>query len=128
MKTMIVLTLAFSLGQQGGALRFDEQLVNLGELRSQLAHKHVFSFRNQGTESLTILTVEPSCGCLAPRLENLAYRPGEKGTLVIEVKPASQPEGPHSWFATVRYRSGAALHEARLQVKAVIRHEVRSPR
>lgn len=117
------LTLLF-LGQTGDNLRFVQPVVNLGELTSHQTRKHTFAFVNQGPGPLEILAVEPSCGCMVPSLARRVVAQGDRGELVLEVKPTSQPEGSHAWFAKVRYRASGQTHETRVNIQASIRHEV----
>ena len=51
------------------ALAFDQYLVDQGVVRSAGETRAVFAFANRSTGTVQITAVEPSCGCLAPRLE-----------------------------------------------------------
>ncbi len=108
----------------GEDLRFLAPLVNLGELRTYVPHKHRFEFVNQGSQALEIVKVEPSCGCMAVNLPRRIFQPGEKGELFLNVKPTNQLSGPYAWFAKVYYRSGQRESIVHLQVQATIRREV----
>jgi hypothetical protein len=105
-------------------LRFLHPAVNLGELRSHVVRQHRFEFVNQGREPVEILSVEPSCGCVAVKLERRLFQPGERGAIAVDIKPTNQANGPHSWFAKVAYRVGQRQETAHLQIEAVVRHEV----
>ena len=105
-------------------LRFLAPLVNLGELRTYVVRSHRFEFVNQGSLPLDIVQVEPSCGCMAVNLPKRRFQPGEKGELTLDVKPTSQLNGPHTWFAKVHYRSGERASIVHLQIQATIRRDV----
>ena len=108
----------------GEDLRFLEPLVNLGELRTYVVRSQRFEFFNQGSQPLDIVKVEPSCGCMAVNLPQRRFQPGEKGGLILNVKPTSQQSGPYTWFAKVHFRSGERESVVHLQVEATIRREV----
>ena len=42
-----------------------------------------YTFTNKGKESVSILSIKPSCGCVATNLEKFDYAPGEGGTIKI---------------------------------------------
>jgi hypothetical protein len=79
-----LLTLLSSLAIARADLSWDKQLQEfhvVPEDKSVIAH---FTFKNTGTESLTIKRVTTSCGCTSAKLEKNTYAPGETGD--IEVK------------------------------------------
>jgi len=115
---------SFCSTQPSDDLRFLAPAVNLGELRSHVVREHRFEFVNDGTQPLEIQGIDPSCGCMVASLPRRRYQPGEKGVLTVNVKPSSQPQGAHTWFAKVRYRSGDREETAHVQIQATIRHEV----
>ena len=53
-------------------------------LLTQATPKHRFAFANKGKETVTILEAKASCGCLAPRLSERRFKPGEEGNLELE--------------------------------------------
>jgi Protein of unknown function (DUF1573) len=122
----IFIALSFLQPQPPAAqdLRFPQPQVNLGELRSHVVRNHRFEFVNQGPETVEIVRVEPSCGCLAVKLDKRLFGPGERGGLSMDIRPTAQSTGPQSWFAKVVYRAGNRQETVHLQVQAVVRHEV----
>lgn len=105
-------------------LQCTASVVNKGEVRSGRPLAHRFPLRNGGGETVEILDVRPSCGCLAPKLEKRRLRPGESGGLLLQVNTLTQPAGVHSWRVTLAYKSGAIERELPLYVRARIVTEI----
>src|SRR5262249_25218092 len=105
---LVAVLIALGVGQYPARadLHCPEPRIDLGEVKSGKPLAHRFAFTNRGTESVEITEIRPSCGCLKPRCDKGAYRPGESGTLLFEVNTLTQPAGPHSWRVLIRYRSG----------------------
>jgi hypothetical protein len=105
-------------------LRFAAPQVDAGEVRTGRPLAHLFPFVNEGPEVVEITDLVPSCGCVTPRLPQRVYRPGEPGSLLLEVHTLSQPAGPHRWTVRVRYRRGAASGEVALEMIARVVTEI----
>jgi len=45
----------------------------------------VFNFKNSGSEVVTILEVHPDCRCIAVRLSQQQFKPGESGSLQVSI-------------------------------------------
>ena len=71
-----------------------------------MACTHRFEFTNTSRETIEILGVEPSRGCVAAKIAQRRISSGEKGTITLDIKPTTQATGPHSWYAKVIYRDG----------------------
>jgi hypothetical protein len=95
-----------------------------GEVRGGTALAHSFTLVNRGSAVIEITEVKPGCGCLRPTLERVRFAPGEQGALRIEVNTVTQPAGPNTWKATVRYREGGRDGELTLYVTARLTAEV----
>jgi Protein of unknown function (DUF1573) len=111
-------------GPVRGDLRFPTIAADLGEVRGSTPQRPCFEFVNDGPDPVEIVAVEPGCGCLAPQLDRRLLRPGEKGTLSVQLRTTGQANGPRSWHVQVRYRDGGAVKERLLTVAATIRNEV----
>jgi hypothetical protein len=101
-----------------------EPAAQLGELRAGMPLTHRFTFRNAGLADIEITDLRASCGCLKPQLASRRYRPGEEGSLVVEVNSLAQPAGPHQWRVVLAYREGNQERELALYVAAVIISEL----
>ena len=92
-------------GSDRPALVFDQYLVDLQTVRPD---PHVFAnfrFHNRGTSPVTIVDVEPSCGCLKPEFKRnqRAYAPGETGEFYLAVKTTRETPGPKDYYVKLRY-------------------------
>jgi hypothetical protein len=105
-------------------LRCVPAAVDLGEVRGGPSRQHRFDLINDGRTTIEIIDIERGCGCLTPRLERKSLGPGEKTSLVVELRTAGQPNGPRSWNLRLRYREGDTVREELLVVAATIRNEV----
>jgi hypothetical protein len=105
-------------------LRVAQPRVNVAEARMGLPLAHRFAFVNDGPQAVEITDIVPSCGCMTPRFEQRIYRPGETGSVLLEVHTLSQPPGPHTWNARLKYRNGSALQQIVLQFSAQLVAEI----
>src|SRR5262245_14184670 len=105
-------------------LRFSQPVIDAGEIKTGPAFSRRFALSNDGSETVQILDIRTSCGCMKPRWEKRLYQPGEQGEIPVDVNTLTQPPGPHNWPLIVTYRSGPVTHETILQVKATLVTEV----
>jgi hypothetical protein len=115
---------SFSLPLARADLTCPQSQVDLGEVKSGKPLAHCFAFVNRGPDAIEITEIRPSCGCLKPRCDKAAYRPGESGALLFEVNTLTQPAGPHAWRVLIRYRSGSREGELPLVLSARVVNEV----
>jgi len=101
-------------------LHCEQPAVQTGEVHSGASLSHRFALVNNGTETVEILDIQPSCGCLTPRVTRRVFAPGERGLVLLVMNAWSQDAGLQSWRASVRYREGHEDHELTLQVAATI--------
>jgi len=95
-------------------LAFRQYAVNLHEVAPTASLTAPFSFWNRGKGSLEITKLEPSCGCLAPRLlgNRKSYAPGAQGLFEVQVETAREAPGPHTYSIRVHYTAdGKPLEE-----------------
>lgn len=123
--TCLILALALACPASATAqLRFLQSTADLGELRGGPAYQHRFDFVNESTQPLEITDIRLGCGCLQPVLDKRLIGPGEKGTLLMNLRTLGQPNGVRNWQTQVRYRQAGKTQEAVLIVAAKIRNEV----
>src|SRR5438093_9263559 len=123
--TLLAFLALFVLNQMVRAeLRIAEPTVNLGEIRGGAPCQVSFLMVNAGPMPIDILEVNRGCGCLAPRLDKRHLEPGEKATLLMEVRTLGHPNGPHTWTADIRYRCGNLVREAPLALRAIVKNDV----
>lgn len=89
-------------------LAFRQYSVNLRETAPAARLVAPFAFWNRGETPLTITKLEPSCGCLAPRLlgNRKEYPPGVQGLFEVQVETARETPGPHTYSIRVHYTDG----------------------
>ena len=93
-------------GAPRASLAFEQYLVNLGSPPPRSEYVGRFSFRNIGAQPLTIRNLEPSCGCLNPRLEKREFAAGESGEFYLRVRAANEQPGPHEYTCKLTYDDG----------------------
>jgi hypothetical protein len=115
---LAILVLGLSVTAARADLRFAQPRVHVGEARTGMPLAHRFAFVNAGAEPVEITHIVSSCGCLTPRFEQRVYRPGDSGSVLVEIDTLSQSPGPHSWIARVQWRSPSISAETALQLTA----------
>jgi hypothetical protein len=127
----VVLLLCVLAGTPARAdLRFGQTQIEVGEVRSGAPLAQRFAFVNDGPAPVAITAVQPSCGCLTPRLEPAGtllphtYQPGEQGALLLEVNTLSQNQGVHTWHLVVRSETAGKPHGTELRVSGRVVTEV----
>src|SRR5262245_20794033 len=73
-----------------------------GQLNSGKTLVHRFSLVNRGSQVVQVNEVKPGCGCLKAGLDRKSFKPGETGTLTVEISTVTQPAGPNTWVVSVR--------------------------
>lgn len=121
---VVPLVLGWGSARARAELECPESVVDKGEVRSGLPLAHRFTVTNRGSEPVEVTDVNPSCGCLSPKLDRRNLPPGESGQLLLEINTLTQPAGINSWRVTLRYRSGADEHELPLYINARIVTEI----
>lgn len=101
------------------SLVFQQYLVNLREIEPTREATADFAFTNTGRRPVTITALEPSCGCLQPRLDKRTYAPGESGIFSTRIQTATEKPGPKEYTITVRY-SDPTPRETRLTFKVTL--------
>lgn len=105
-------------------LKFVTTIRERGEVRAGVPLKESFAFTNDGAESIKILEVRSTCGCLAPRVDKQEIAPGERGEVLVEVNTLSQPAGHHNWATRVRYQVNGTARETVLELIAKLTTDV----
>lgn len=85
------------------ALAFDQYMVNLREVAPSRIVGARFGFTNRGEHPVTITDLEPSCGCLKPRLAEKTYQPGESGEFLLPIETPNQKPGPNEYRLKIGY-------------------------
>ena len=121
---VVLLPLALVGSAARADLRFTQPAADVGDVRSGTPLTQRYEFVNEGPESVQIVNVRASCGCMKPDLNQRSFGPGEQGSLVVEVNTLSQPPGPNTWLVQVSYDAGGSQRDAVLQLKARLTCEI----
>lgn len=79
-----------TLKLSGPSLEVPKTQYNFGKVTEGVVVDHIFTFKNVGTEPLTIQEVKSSCGCTAALLSKKELKPGEEGELKVELNTANR--------------------------------------
>lgn len=69
----------------GALLYLPENQFNFGKVKEGTTVSHTFELVNKGTDVLNIKDVRTSCGCTAALVSSSELKPGEKGTLKVDL-------------------------------------------
>ena len=108
----------------GDDLVFSQPTVQCGTVYAGAPLTRRFTFQNQSSETIRITEVHTHCGCTTPKLAKLIYRPGETGTIELEVLTLTQPAGPHSFSAHIEYEAKGVAKEAEVELQALLVSEL----
>ena len=67
----------------GPRIEFEETEHDFGNVPQKSKFKHIFKFKNSGTEKLLSEDVRSACGCIATKPDKTEYLPGEEGTVTV---------------------------------------------
>ena len=113
-RTVILLLLASS--SAGQALQWQETTLVRSAVAKNEKIEATYSFTNNTTNTVRILSVTTSCGCTAGKPQKQEYVPGEKGSLLVSHDPEGRT-GTRSYRITVNTdESGRNADELTLQV------------
>jgi len=105
------------------ALVFDQYFVNLSEIHNSARVEALFHFKNCGKSPARITQLEPSCGCLNPKVEKRAYLPGEECDFSLGVLTTREKPGPHDYELKIDYEDPQP-RSVTVAFKIVVRREV----
>lgn len=100
-----LLCAAFARGADKDALpriAFAEKTFDFGDIAEDGGSvTHEFTFTNEGTAPLLIVSATASCGCTKPQIPARPVKPGQKSKIVVTFNPKGRP-GKFSKTITVR--------------------------
>ena len=74
-----------SIGQEKKAeIKFDENLIDYGEIEYNSDGKRTFKFTNIGEAPLVFNRISSSCGCTVPKKPEQPIKPGESAEIEVE--------------------------------------------
>ncbi|SHL06782.1 DUF1573 domain-containing protein [Hymenobacter psychrotolerans] len=74
----------------GPQIQFDEMKYDFGAVKQGDVVKHVFKFKNTGTQPLVISNIGVSCGCTTPEWTKDPVMPGKTGTITANFNTAGK--------------------------------------
>ncbi len=81
-------------------LHFGQTKYNFGKVEEGKVVEYTFTFENNGKSTLKIKDIKTSCGCTAALVSSEVLKPGEKGTLKVELDTSNR-EGKMSRTITI---------------------------
>lgn len=72
-------------------IKYDEEKFNFGTVDEGEIVKHVYKFKNTGTEPLIISNAKGSCGCTVPTWPKEPVPPGAMGEIAVEFNSKGKP-------------------------------------
>ncbi len=89
---LLVLIFQSGISQQKKALVFREEVFNFGKVvESEGAVLHAFEFTNATNRPITIVKVQPACGCTTPDWSKEPVMPGKTGFIKASFDPKGRP-------------------------------------
>lgn len=74
----------------GPQIQFDEMKYDFGSAKQGEVVKHVFKFKNTGTQPLVISNIGVSCGCTTPEWTKDPVMPGKTGIITANFNTAGK--------------------------------------
>jgi hypothetical protein len=105
------------------ALVFDQYFVNLSDLHNAARVEAWYHFKNCGKLPAKITKLEPSCGCLDPKVAKRTYMPGEECEFPLGVLMTREKPGPHEYSLKIDYEDPQP-QSVTIAFKVVVRREV----
>jgi hypothetical protein len=96
---------------------FDEYQHDFGKVEEGEKVAYNFTFRNDGTTNLVIISATTTCGCTVPKYDTKPIAPGSKGNLEV-VFDTSGRSGMQTKIITVK--SNASTPEVLLKISAEV--------
>lgn len=108
------------------ALRAAVPVADKGEVMSGPPLTHTFELTHVGGAGVIALTgIDAGCGCLKAEAHPRVLNPGETAKVTVAVNTLTQPEGPVTWTAAVRYSvDQGPLRDATIKLTAKLLREI----
>ncbi|TDJ54855.1 MAG: DUF1573 domain-containing protein [Ignavibacteria bacterium] len=82
-------------------LHFDQTKYNFGIVKEGKVVEYTFNFENSGNSTLKIKDIKTSCGCTAALVSSEVLKPGEQGTIKVELDTSNR-KGKMSRTITIK--------------------------
>ena len=104
-----------------GKLVFSEEIHNFGALKAGEIVSFTFIFKNEGTKTLTITSVDAGCECTEVKIPDKIIEPGEEGQMEVIYNSAGEVG---KQLKTITLFSDADEPEKKIYIKANITNEL----
>lgn len=94
------------------ALTADAATVDRGDVTGGTVLKQTFRVTNTGPEAVTVTGLDSGCGCLRRSVSKNDLKPGDAADVTLEINTLTQPDGPQTWLAKLKYRTLSAAKAA----------------
>ena len=82
-------------------IKFNQTQHDFGKVKEGKVVEHTFKFENSGNSTLKIKDIKTSCGCTAALVSSEVLKPGEQGTLKVELDTSNR-KGKMSRTITIK--------------------------
>ena len=100
---------------------FSEEIHNFGSLKAGEVVSFTFTFRNEGTKTLTITKIDSGCGCTEVKMENTTIPPGQDGRIEVIYNSAGEVGRQ---LKTITLFSNAEPAQKQIFIKANVTNEI----
>lgn len=103
----------------GPKLSYTSDVVNYGEVEHASNGERSWTFKNEGSQPLTITYAKGSCGCTIPEYPKEPIMPGKEG--VIKIKYDTKRSGPIARTVELRTNEPEGSNAHIIQVKGHVK-------
>ena len=100
---------------------FSEEIHNFGSIKAGEIVSFTFTFRNEGTKTLTITEIDSGCGCTEVKIENKTIGPGDEGQIEVIYNSAGEIGRQ---LKTITLFSNAETAQKQIFIKANVTNEI----
>jgi hypothetical protein len=100
---------------------FPEEIHNFGSLKAGELVSFTFTFRNEGTKTLTITEVDSGCGCTQVNIPDKIIEPGQEGQIEVLYNSAGEIGRQ---LKTITITSNAETPKKQLMIRADVTNEI----
>jgi len=100
---------------------FSEEIHNFGSIKAGEIVSFTFTFRNEGTKTLTITEIDSGCGCTEVKIENKTIGPGDEGQIEVIYNSAGEVGRQ---LKTITLFSNAETAQKQIFIKANVTNEI----
>jgi hypothetical protein len=100
---------------------FSEEIHNFGSLKAGEIVSFTFTFRNEGTKTLTITGVDSGCGCTEVKIAEKSISPGKEGQIEVIYNSAGEVGRQ---LKVITFFSNAEKPEQQIFIKANVTNDI----